>query len=163
MGTLHPRRQVRHRQSSLEPISPATPSHSATTCVGARTEGSGILLVTPMVQSQSDFDGGVCGSWFPQPQLAAVDGEGGRPRHPGRLFVHFGDRIQRRCTRTLDPISSAVTTVGIRCDHHGEEYGLDTTAATCPAPPTVSFAGALASSPIHLCPRQLHFEATAFS
>jgi len=87
VGTLHPRRQVRHRQSSLEPISPATPSHSATTCVGARTEGSGILLVTPMVQSQSDFDGGVCGSWFPQPQLAAVDGEGGRPRHPGRLFV----------------------------------------------------------------------------
>ena len=122
------------------------------TCAGASTDGGGIMIITTLDRILTAVDAGIRsqrqGRWL---------------RHPGRLFVHFGDRIQRRCTRTLDPISSAVTTVGIRCDHHGEEYGLDTTAATCPAPPTVSFAGALASSPIHLCPRQLHFEATAFS
>jgi len=45
-------------------------------------------------------------------------------------------------------ILTAAAMRGIHCDLDGEEDG-DTVAATCPAPPTATFAGALAPSPIH--------------
>ena len=87
---------------------------------------------------------------IPPPSVLWQSWREGRSRLPGRLFVRSVYRIQRpRTHHTPVPISSAAATAGIHCDLHGEDDGLDMVAASCPAPPTATFTGSLASSPIH--------------